>query len=144
MTFRLVTMDDADLLLEWRNDLRTRKSSHRTKKIEKSEHMKSLNETLRDDWKYIFIAEENDKPIGVVRVDRAESPYKLSWTVAPGSRKKGLGKKMVNSFSNLFFVPICCEIKSSNVASIKIAEHCGMKLTHKFGDILYYERKKLQ
>ncbi len=46
ITLRRATIKDADILLEWRNDPETRKASHNTAEVQRSDHVSWLSRTL--------------------------------------------------------------------------------------------------
>ncbi len=89
---RPATIQDADLLLEWRNDPETRSASHKTAVVQREEHISWLLKTLDNPSRRLLIAEENEVPVGTVRADFSDGVYELSWTVAPDARGYGVGK----------------------------------------------------
>jgi RimJ/RimL family protein N-acetyltransferase len=140
MKIRRATIQDADLLLKWRNDPLTRKANHTTHKVQSEEHITWLTKILNNpNWK-LMIAEEDGIPVGTVRMDYADGIYELSWTVAPEMRRRGIGKKMVSLVAQQIVSPIRAKIYTSNVASVKIAEYCGMSYDREENDFLYYYR----
>ena len=86
MKLRTATIQDAELLLEWRNDPQTRKSSHTTHEVQKEEHIAWLNLTLTNTNRRLLIAEESGVPVGTIRADYSDGMFELSWTVAPNAR----------------------------------------------------------
>ena len=138
---RVAQLKDALLLLEWRNDSNTRQFSHTTEIINKEDHINWLSNVITNTNRELYIYEENNIPLGTVRADLLENgEFELSWTVAPSARGKGVAKKMVEILSKRINGTIVAEIKESNIASSKIAEHIGMKLTHIQNGIKYYKR----
>lgn len=140
--FQLTTasMDDADILLKWRNDPETRMASVNTAEIKLEEHISWLKRVLDDSDKYLFIALQNNEKVGTVRADLSDDSYELSWTVAPEHRGKGIAKKMVFSIINKLKSPVYAKIKTTNPASQRIAESAGMVLEKECGEILHYSR----
>ena len=126
ITLRLATIEDANLLLEWRNDPKTRKASHKTAEVKKDEHISWLSRTLNNPNRRLLVAEENGNPVGTVRADFSESVWELSWTVAPSARKCGVAKQMVVLLASQISEPIRAEVKAGNIASLRIAEHAGV------------------
>ncbi len=140
MKIRRATMQDFDLLLEWRNDPQTRKASHTPYTIEREEHRTWLTKILNNpNWK-LMIAEEDGIPVGIVRIDYADGIYELSWAVAPELRNRGLGKKMVSLVAQDIESPIRAKIYAGNEASVKIAKYCGMAYEREEDNFLYYIR----
>jgi RimJ/RimL family protein N-acetyltransferase len=138
--FRKASFEDAALLLDWRNDFQTRKSSHHSEKVNKSNHVKWLKNSLSDPNRKIFIAEYYRIPVGTVRADYSEGFTELSWTVAPEARGRGIGKEMVAKFADKINGSVRAEVKKNNEASKKIAESAGMKLEREDNGILYYQK----
>ena len=137
---RPVTIQDADLLLDWRNDPETRNASHNTEIVQREEHISWLTRTLNNPSRQLFIAEEKEVPVGTVRADFADGVYELSWTVAPDARGRGVGTRMVAQLANQIPVPIRAEVKSGNTASARIAEHAGMKFDREVDGVLHFRR----
>ena len=130
MLLRPVSLQDAPLLLDWRNDPLTRENSFQTTVISLEEHLRWLKDALTNPKRKLFIAEENGKAFGTVRADFSEEGCELSWTVAPEHRGKGFGKEMVR-LAVIVLRPqrFFARIKRGNVASERIAESVGLALT---------------
>ncbi len=135
---RPATNDDAELLLDWRNEPLAREFSHNTDKISSSEHRQWLATALTAVDKKIFIAELNEVPIGTVRWYYDGTVYKLSWLLASEFRGRGLAKAAVSALVSQITGPISAEIKLGNEASIRIAEHVHMLLIDEKDGVLYY------
>ena len=142
MELRLATFDDADLLLKWRNDAKTRASSRNKQEISKKEHEKWLKASLADSNRELYIAEINSIPVGTVRSDYDGQFYELSWTIAPEQRGKGIGKEMVSLITKKINKPVRAEVKKNNTASKRIAEYVGMTLMYEEEGILHFQRNK--
>lgn len=138
LKFKLATYNNWAMLLEWRNDEDTRKNSFSSKIISASEHKKWLSASIENPNREIFIVTDNKKPVGTLRVDVMCDKREISWTIAPASRGKGYGKKMVRQLVNSLSVYILAKIKVSNYASIKVAEYAGLKYYKKDKNVLYY------
>ena len=140
ISLRKVKFEDWPMLLEWRNDEETRKNSHSTEPVAEASHKTWLNKVLADPNTQLFIAEKNDIPVGTTRADfhEPQNDYLLSWTIAPHARGKGIGKLMVKAMADRLNGRIRAEIKSGNVASVKIAEFAGLKLDKIENNLLYF------
>lgn len=144
ISLRPATLDDADILLEWRNEAMTRRASHNTAEISREEHLVWLEATLSNSKRKLFIALEESTAVGVMRVDLYESDCELSWTVAPSARGRGVGKRMVALLASRIEVPIRAEVKIDNEASKRIAEYAGMTLVKEEKGVMNYERGPLK
>jgi RimJ/RimL family protein N-acetyltransferase len=143
LTFRNATIDDAEVLFNWRNDSLTRQASHDSAELEFKSHVLWLERTLANADRQLFIIEESGKPVGTVRVDReGNESAELSWTVAPEARGRGVAKQMVRLIAD--YVPETCvlraEVKAGNTSSIKVAEAVGLHLSKEVDGVLHYYR----
>jgi RimJ/RimL family protein N-acetyltransferase len=141
LTFRLATIDDADLLLLWRNDTVTRQFSHNPNPIQLETHMTWLQTVLDNTQQHLWIVEDKGTPVGTVRAFFVNNGYELSWTVAPNQRGRGYGKRMVALLASTIDGPITTQVRRENEASKTIAESAGMQLVKIENDILYFARK---
>lgn len=144
ITFRNATINDARLLFVWRNDPITRLSSHNSDEIFFDSHVSWLNATLANPMRQLFIAEEDGKPVGTVRVDREQDgSAELSWTVAPEARGRGIAKKMVQMVADEVSetCSVRAEVKKGNESSVKVAEAARMQISNQEGDILHFYRQ---
>lgn len=140
MILKAAEMDDWQLLLDWRNDIDTRKNSHDKNIVDESNHKSWLKNVIDNPNRQLFIAYQNGFPIGTLRADFDSQidGHELSWTVAPLARGKGYGKRMVLQLANHINGNVRAEIKDGNTSSIKIAEAVGMRFKEKKAGVLYY------
>jgi RimJ/RimL family protein N-acetyltransferase len=101
---RKVTMEDARMLFNWRNDWETRKHSRNPGPVTWDEHCAWLRDRIEDaavPHRMLRVFEDNGGSlVGVVRADEREGgAYELSYTVAPDRRGRGLGRLMVLQFA---------------------------------------------
>ena len=140
LALREAQIRDMDILLEWRNDPRTRYASHNTAPIIAAEHARWFRESLRNPERKMYIAEEAGRPVGTVRVDHCEGAFELSWTVSRQASGRGIGKWMVQMVAEQINGPIKAQVKVDNHASRKIAESVGMTIASEGGGIIHYLR----
>ena len=119
---------DANILLEWRNDELTVQYSLSKDLVSHQEHAQWMYEVLNNENKLMFIAESNSIPVGTVRAFFNDEAWMVSWTVAPEARGRGVGKKIVALLLDHIGGPVHADVKSDNIASIKIAENVGFIL----------------
>lgn len=100
-------------------------------------HIRWLTAALENPDRHLFIAEESGVPVGTVRADRIGERFELSWTIAPKMRGRGLGVRMVR-LALEHFRPALAEVRSSNLASVRIAEMLGMTLVSEISGIRVY------
>jgi len=121
MQYRPVTLQDARLLFDWRNDGLTRAMSRSSEPVEWSEHLAWLTKRLDRLEPHLYIAECEGRPIGTFRVDHDE----VSYTVAPDVRMRGMGTALLK-LARADFGVLRAEIFRRNEASIKAATAAGM------------------
>lgn len=143
MKLRKATLNDASMLLRWRNDSETRKNSHNNNIIKEEEHIEWLCNTIADPYRQLYVAVVGDMPVGTARADFEGDIYELSWTIAPEERGKGYGKAMVELLTQKLNSPVRAEVFSANTTSAKIAEGVGMTLDKEESDVLYFSSKWL-
>jgi RimJ/RimL family protein N-acetyltransferase len=141
---RPATLEDAKILFEWRNDPQVRSASHNQDEISFESHLAWLRASLKNPDRKLYIAEEAGISIGTVRSDWTDGAYTLSWTVRPGYRGRGVGKRMVSLLAEQITESIRAEVKAENLASSKIAQAAGMQLDHIKDGIMYFSRGALQ
>jgi len=117
-------MDDAGRLFAWRNDPDTRANSRNGDEIRWSDHLQWLRGVLAGESVRLYVAEESGVALGTCRVD---ADGELSWTVAPEHRGKGHGREMVKLVAEESNRLLVAEIKSSNLASLKIVQELGFE-----------------
>jgi len=125
---RQAKLTDSKKLFDLRNHPKVREYSHNTDKISFDEHKKWFEKTMLDDSKQIFIAQEKDDFVGMVRLELIDNACLMSWAIFPEFQGSGFGKIMVNMAAKTIDCTLKAEINNNNSASMKIADHIGMKL----------------
>ncbi|MCA9795568.1 MAG: GNAT family N-acetyltransferase [Candidatus Eremiobacteraeota bacterium] len=139
VTLRPAGLEDARLLLEWRNDPVTRSASHNGAPVGRAEHEAWLARSLADPGRRLYVAETAGEPVGTVRADRLERGWELSWTVAPTARGRGVGTRAVQAALRARpGSPVWARVKVDNAASAAIARKAGMQLSHRDQQLLYF------
>lgn len=92
---RLVDWGDIDLLFSWANDKELRKNSFSTNPITYEEHRTWFEKKYwqKDSQVYIFCEGRQEK--GMLRLDFNENEVEISYSIAPGERRKGYGEKLI-------------------------------------------------
>ncbi|MET7997563.1 GNAT family N-acetyltransferase [Amycolatopsis sp. NPDC005232] len=128
---REATEDDAELLLAWRNDPRTREASRSTGVIELADHLRWLRGVLASPDRLLLVVSDDDGPVGTVRFDR-ERPgeWEVSITLAPASRGRGLSLAVLTLGERLLIEretvsAILAAVHHDNAASTALFERAG-------------------
>lgn len=142
MNLRLATINDAELLLNWRNDELTRANSFNDKVISIEDHLEWFHKSLASHIREIYIAEINNIPIGTIRVDiNDDNSKELSWIIAPSQRGYGYGTKILNTFVSTYPSVYIAQIKEKNTPSIKMVTSCGFTLLSDKSNTLRFIKK---
>ena len=98
LRLRDATMADDELLWRWANDPETRARSFSQDFIPWDSHVQWLNEKLQDSTFQLLIAiDENDVPVGQLRLDLHGEGAELSVSIAKERRGSGLGAAVIAS-----------------------------------------------
>jgi methionyl-tRNA formyltransferase len=119
---RPVTIDDAKLLFEWRNEEECRKNSFHSEPVTWEEHVNWLQRKLvsPDTKMYIFTVDSND--VGQIRLEAQNGEYMISYSVAAEYRLMGYGSRMLMLAEKSVYetkpgAVLCAEVKKDNIAS---------------------------
>jgi RimJ/RimL family protein N-acetyltransferase len=128
MQIRKVTLDDAEMLLFWRNDPITRQMSRDQGEVTLDKHVIWLERSIQADTRLLYIV--GDK-YGVVRFDdSAHGEWEVSITLNPAHRGKGLSKPILAKAMEQFWsihhnANIVAFIKPENDPSLRLFRSCG-------------------
>jgi RimJ/RimL family protein N-acetyltransferase len=135
---RYVTLNDLNLLLEWRNDEAVRNNSLNSQKIKSNEHFEWLIERLeRVHLEPFWIFELEDEQVGIIRFERSKDiidTFEVSIIINPKYRGIGFGTKILNDttleFSKNFTkLNLIARISKQNQISQRIFEKAGFGRT---------------
>ena len=93
MTLRLrpATREDSPRLLAWRNDPVTREAAFNQEPVSEGTHAAWLERKLGDPRVALLIAEEDERPVGQVRLEAGEErEAEIHVALAPEARGRGL------------------------------------------------------
>jgi RimJ/RimL family protein N-acetyltransferase len=137
LDLRPATIEDSDLLFDWRNDPVTRAFSRSTAIIPREDHDRWMQFNVLQGYPthLVMIAETENGPVGVVRFDADKGDvmsFRVSITIAPYHRRTGLGFAILaEACRYMGEYTLSAEIRYENDASIKIFERCGFKMVGK-------------
>jgi pseudaminic acid cytidylyltransferase len=142
LALRPVRMEDAALLLAWRNDPATRAASGDGDPVMPADHCAWLARLLADSDRSAWIAIRGLEPVGTVRaeLDRSLGETTLSWTVAPGWRGCGIGAAMVRAVTARLPGRLRADVKADNAASARVARLAGFELVGEVPGTLRFAR----
>lgn len=92
---READINDAEIILEWRNDKFTRQHSFSKDTIDLETHLKWFHSKLSDENCFMYILIDNTERVGHLRIDKINDIGKISYMIAPDKRKMGYGKQII-------------------------------------------------
>lgn len=132
---RPVTLEDAELILTWRNQDFVRNNMYNNKIIDYKTHIKWFNKMLNDESFKYFIYEKDSMPIGVISFYGINyETKKASWAFYLGSEKsRGAGVDMEQlalnyAFNELRLHKLYCEVLSFNTSVIDFHKKFGFSV----------------
>ena len=127
MRLRSATAGDEKLFLTWRNDPLAVKNSGNPQPVSPREHTAWFHAAIGDPGRLLFVAESEGDAVGMVRADKEDTGWIISWSVDAGMRGRGLGKRMVVMLLEKLGGTVCARIRNENLPSLKIAKAVGMR-----------------
>lgn len=149
ITQRTATLDDAAVLLTWRNNPSTREFSLHTGLIPDNEHLKWLTARLeRLQFEPFFLFTVDYKTIGMSRLDVVPGTvdkFEISILVDPGQHGKRVGTRILNMTCESFFslrsdTTIVAKVHEHNFVSQKLFTNAGFELRTHVGHFLHFEK----
>ena len=133
LSLRAATLDDADRLLEWRNDRSSREASFDPRPIDTSTHLSWLEDRLSSSSHHMWIGELAGEPIGVVRFAIEDAVATVSIALDPDRRGHGLGTRLISTGcarlgaidGEITFEAL---IRRANGASQRAFQHAGFQV----------------
>lgn len=130
------TLEDAAVIMEWRNDPETRAASYHSDIKILSEFSKEYIETFFNHPISPLFVKKDSKKIGFLKFSLIDTPagytgktIDISINIAPTERKKGIGTETLMAL-NIFlkstsFNWIIAEVKKNNIHSIQAFKKAG-------------------
>jgi len=127
---RPATLDDARLLLDWRNDPVTRAGSRSRDEVAWEDHVAWLTRTLGSSERRLLVVESEGAPVGVVRWDDlGDRDWEVSITVAPAARGQGRALPLLRAGEEALGVAgpvrLVAAVHRENAASRRLFERAG-------------------
>lgn len=135
MRIRPVTIDDADMLLAWRNDPETRAASRNTALVEPAEHAAWLRAVIDEPSIMLLIAvDDTGSAVGHVRFVPTGEGYEVSIVIAPEHRGHGYGREVLRTAQEAFQEvhqreSVRAYVRSENLASHRMFRAAGYVVT---------------
>lgn len=134
IALRNMALQDASMILQWRNNPEVAQYMYSTHVIEEAEHMAWMNHALRDESKKYWIIESDGDSYGLVNLYNMNQEHRRCfWAYYIGSKEargKGIGTSvefaiMEYVFDRLGFNKLCCEVLLSNEVVWELHQRFG-------------------
>ena len=131
LALRRATIEDAELLFGWANDLGTRAASFHPTSIPWEGHVAWLSSRLASPASRLYIASEDGVPAGQVRFELGEDgEAEVSIAVAPGARGRGVGRRLLVAgiaavAEESFTASVLARVRTDNPASAALFRGAG-------------------
>ena len=128
---------DSKDLWEWRNHPDVRTHFFNSSIIPWEEHKKWFMKKISDNSSRIYIANFQDRKIGVIRFDKEKNQVSVSVNLNPEFLNKGFGSLLIKKGTDKFIndtrnnKPIIARIKTANTSSIAAFIKARYKLVRK-------------
>jgi UDP-2,4-diacetamido-2,4,6-trideoxy-beta-L-altropyranose hydrolase len=146
LELRMAAIEDSELILTWRNDPLSRANFRNTDIVPRADHEFWFGKMLNDPKNTMLIGLISGEPIGIVRFDQqVNGEYEVSINLAPESRGKGLGNKLLASACAVFLErsfssTLLAHIKTKNISSRRIFEANQFERITETDDFIVYRR----
>ncbi len=123
--------DDMRNVYEWRNDESTRRHSHSSSAIPYDDHQRWFQRVLADPQRALLIAEDQGRPVGVLRYDVQQDGALVSIYLVPGCGGAGYGPAILGAGSRWLAAEypevrtVVGEVLEANVASHRAFREAG-------------------
>lgn len=143
---------DESLILSWANDQQTRKNSLKPNSIKKSVHKTWFLSILKNPkihQGFLCVNSKKNK-LGIVRFSQKTSDkmvWEIHFTLAPGSRGKGLARPMIQQAIAVFKrknpkISLLAKVKTSNLRSLHVLKTLGFQKMKKKRRLLCLRLKR--
>ena len=148
LVLRPVTIEDADILLEWANDKETRAASFNHDAITMDTHLPWLKKKLSDENTFFYLACVDENPVGSIRLDKDDETgaFVISYSIGCKYRGQGLGNDILECIEEKAktIIPgntLVGEVLIGNLASQKCFINNGYEEIDRTDEKIVYSKK---
>ena len=128
---RDVTENDIQKIYDWRNHPKIRVCMFNSGEIKLEDHITYLKNRLNNPEEYSFMILDENKEMGVVKLDKRENSYEVGILLDPEMHGKGIGTQSIEAIikkaKELGIKKLTSRVKEWNVGSKKIFEKNNFK-----------------
>lgn len=144
VNIRPAVLGDARLLWNWRNEPDVRAASLDVEPIAFDKHLGWFEAALADPSREILIAEQDRRPIGMVRFDVDDDIATINILLDPKDRSRGLAKQVLAAAISEMSISssrLRAIVKEDNAPSLRLFRGLGFHGT-KTDDLYTFERRR--
>lgn len=136
--------DDCELLYKWTNDVEVRKNSFNTNKVIYDDHIKWFMSKLNSKDTFIYIFENKQEPIGVIRLEKIDKELMLiNYSIDIKHRGKGHATKLLKIIkTELINCRLVGKVKKDNIGSIKAFQRAGYFMKEELEYLVFYSKNE--
>jgi UDP-2,4-diacetamido-2,4,6-trideoxy-beta-L-altropyranose hydrolase len=133
LSVRRVCAEDCQSVYEWRNHPEIRRFSLNGQEISWERHKAWFETAINDSRIGFLIAEDDNRPIGVVRFDIADKTAEVSIYLIPGMQGKSYGRELLDASQEWLrrhrpeISDLSAKIVRANNASMRLFEEAGFE-----------------
>jgi RimJ/RimL family protein N-acetyltransferase len=134
ITLRKATMDDMQMVYNWRNHINIRKCSRNNEEIDIQQHQRWFREVLDDQDRLLLIGSLDTRDIAVLRYDIDDNQAEVSVFLAPDEMGRGYGKALLAAGEKYILAnrpdvkSVIADVMAENKVSQKLFESSGYAL----------------
>ena len=136
ITLRNAKLDDSVMMYVWRNHESTRRTAFNHEPFTEQQHKTWLKDVLKDSNRHLFVVENNNTAVGVLRFDVEDNAAEISIYLDPEKTRRGIGTQAIQigcqwlkeNCANV--KKIRAEILKDNVVSQKVFAKMGFDLVY--------------
>ena len=145
LRLRYAKLGDLETLFCWANEQTAKWSSFDRKNISFQEHSKWFKSVLSDKKVIVWIFGQIDIDVGVVRYNRTNGNFRISFYIDKPYRRLGLATLMLNKSLDKITkkfpgIPITAEVREGNAASVQALLKVGFEVSMKNSKTIYLIR----
>jgi len=135
-----------EMLYVWANDPVTRAQSFNQKQISYGEHVEWFQNSLQNPNRRLYVAAHDGNYIGMYRLDLDGQEAEISYSIAPGFRKKGYGRELLKAGENLVkkdlpqIKTLIAQVKQDNTPSNNLFTSLGYTPAEQIDGVVRYNK----
>jgi UDP-2,4-diacetamido-2,4,6-trideoxy-beta-L-altropyranose hydrolase len=140
IALRIAQLEDCERVWQWNFAPDVRAWSKSTEPVTLADHARWFTDRMNTGG--MWIIEAAGKPVGVVRLDRADTGDRVSIALATDARGRGIGRRALELACRQSNGVVIAEILADNISSRTCFESCGFVAVETRGNLVSYRREQ--